>query len=171
MPNITRKKRNYTKPIKDVQHHHLLLRMEAKRHPTRSQLPEVRNLLKSIITDLKMDILGGPYVYYQGVPFAHKGITGICSIQTSHISFHFWDTPRPTTLNNKNSKSLLQFDIYTCGSLGLKHAMKIIRRLCIYEPTEIDVDILNRKHKLKIDHHIHWSDTKGTSLEEFLGVY
>jgi len=155
-------------PIKDIQHHHLLLRMETKLHPTKYELPKIRNIITSIVRDLDMDILGGPYVFYQGTPFPHKGITGICSIQTSHISFHFWDTPKTTTLNNKNSKSLLQFDVYTCGSLNLHQAMRIIKRLGIYIPTRIDVDIINRKHQLQIDHHMHWNDESKESWEDFL---
>ena len=153
---------------KDIQHHHLLLRMESKLHPTKYQLNEVRSIIKGIVSDLQMDILGGPYIYYQGKPFAHKGITGICSIQTSHISFHYWDTPSPATLNNHESKSLLQFDVYTCGALYLRQAMHIIKRLARYIPTEIDIDIINRKHRLEIDHHLHWNIQSKLSFKEFL---
>jgi S-adenosylmethionine/arginine decarboxylase-like enzyme len=145
--------------------------METKLHPTKSKLHTIKELIKGIVSDLHMDILGGPYVYYQGTPYPHKGITGICSIQTSHISFHFWDTPSHQTLNNVNSRSLLQFDVYTCGSLTLAKAMNVIRRLQVYQPTEIDVDIINRKNHLKIDHTLRWNDHMKQSFEAFLDTY
>jgi len=163
--------RKAKKHIPDIQHHHMLLRMETKLHPTKSKLSSIKHLIKGIVSDLHSDILGGPYIYYQGKPHPHKGITGICSIQTSHISFHFWDTPSPQTLNHANSRSLLQFDVYTCGSLTLAKAMNVIRRLQIYQPTEIDVDIMNRKHHLKIDHTLRWNDRSGQSFEAFLDTH
>jgi hypothetical protein len=48
----------------------------------------------------------GRYVDKEG----NKGLTAIVMIETSHIAFHIWDESDP---------SLLQFDLYTCGSLDL----------------------------------------------------
>jgi len=153
---------------KDIQHHHMLIRMETELHPSKNDMNCIKNIIKQIINDLNMELLGGPYIYYQDMPFSHKGITSITSIKTSHISFHFWDTPELNILQNANSKSLLQFDIYTCGTLTKNQALKIIKYFNIYNPTRLDIDIINRKKKLKIDHHLHWNYNNKTSFDEWI---
>ena len=115
-----------------------------------------------------MKIIDVPHVYYLDVPANNKGITSASSIETSHISFHFWDTPEPDQLINKKSKSLLQFDIYTCGNLTKKQAKGVIKQLSIYMPTRVDIDVLNRKKKLKIDYSISWNDNGKSSFDEWL---
>jgi S-adenosylmethionine/arginine decarboxylase-like enzyme len=162
MVNKTRKANNH------ISHHHMLLRMETLLHPSKKDLPKVEELIKTIISELDMKIIDVPHVYYLDQPVNNKGITSATSIETSHISLHIWDTPEPDQLINKKSKSLLQFDIYTCGNLTKKQAKGVIKHLSIYEPTRIDIDVLNRKKKLKIDYSMSWNDTGKSSFDEWL---
>jgi S-adenosylmethionine/arginine decarboxylase-like enzyme len=142
----------------NIQHHHLLLRMETKKYPKQEEKAIVDNLIRRIILDLDMDIIGNPHLHYLETPLENKGFTGVASIQTSHVSFHFWDSPAKSWLQNTDSKSLLQFDIYTCGKLTKQHIKKVLKNLSIYEPTHINIDIMNRKHILKLDAHYQWDN-------------
>jgi S-adenosylmethionine/arginine decarboxylase-like enzyme len=63
--------------------------------------------LRDLVNRIDMKIIQGPYASYVDAP-GNKGLTAIVMIETSHIAFHIWDEPNP---------GLLQFDLYTCGSL------------------------------------------------------
>jgi S-adenosylmethionine/arginine decarboxylase-like enzyme len=146
----------------------MLIRMETLLHNEKEDLVKVENLIKNILLGLDMKIIDVPHVYYLDEPINNKGITSVTSIETSHISLHIWDTPEPGQLINKKSKSLLQFDIYTCGTLTKKQAKGVIKKLSIYMPTRIDVDVLNRKNKLKMEYSMSWNDTGKYSFDEWL---
>ena len=152
----------------NIQHHHLLLRMETTKYPKQEEKPFVENLLRQIIIDLDMEIIGKPHLHYLKTPIENKGFTGTASIQTSHVSFHFWDQPAKDWLQNKESKSLLQFDIYTCGNLIRPHIRKVIKALSIYDPTHIDIDLMNRKYKLKMDAHYYWDNSNKITFDRWL---
>jgi S-adenosylmethionine/arginine decarboxylase-like enzyme len=163
MPSKTRKNKNT-----HIQHHHMLLRMETKKFPKREEQEKVANLIRRIILDLDMDIIGAPHLHYLDTPLENKGFTGVASIQTSHVSFHFWDVPAKGWLQNTESNSLLQFDIYTCGNLKKHHIKKVIKHLSIYEPTRIDIDVMNRKHTLKLDAHYQWDSRTSVSFRDWI---
>ena len=148
--------RNYSK----VEHHHLLLRMEMRRCPTEKDKAEARDLIYKIIRDIKMKLLDTPKVYYVKRPFYNEGLTAISPIQTSHIAFHFWKNPEPVILKSANGRCLLEFDIYTCGSLSGQQIRQILHHLTTYGPTRADVTVLNRKWSLSIDRHMHWNEDK-----------
>lgn len=141
-----------------VHHHHLLLRMEIAIVPLKKNIPFIKKILKQMVSELNMKMLGTPHVYYADTFIANKGITGTVSISTSHISFHIWESPKDTLIN-KYSKGLLQFDIYTCGGLSEQQINTILSNLNIFSPTRIDLDIFNRKKKLKLDYHYEWNKT------------
>jgi S-adenosylmethionine/arginine decarboxylase-like enzyme len=63
--------------------------------------------LSDLVDRIGMKIIKGPFASYVDVP-GNKGLTAIVMIETSHIAFHIWDEVDP---------GLLQFDLYTCGSL------------------------------------------------------
>lgn len=151
-----------------IHHNHMLIRMEMIKFPTIEDIPKVKKLLKKIISDIDMKLLGSPHIYYVDTPIQNKGITGTCSIQTSHISFHVWDTPDKNILQNSKSNSLLQFDIYTCGELTKHHAKLILENLNIYIPTRIDIDILDRKKSLKLKYHSHWNYSAKSSFKDWI---
>ena len=152
----------------NIQHHHLLLRMETKKYPKREDKEKVANLIRRIILELDMDIIGSPHLHYLETPLENKGFTGVASIQTSHVSFHFWDVPAKGWLQNTDSKSLLQFDIYTCGNLTKQHIKKVVKILSIYEPTHIDIDVMNRKRTLKLDAHYQWDNHTDISFRDWV---
>jgi S-adenosylmethionine/arginine decarboxylase-like enzyme len=88
-------------------HKHLLV--NAKVHnPMRSE-QEAIDFLNRLVERIDMKIIKGPFAHYVDKP-GNEGLTAIVMIETSHIAFHIWDAQDP---------SLVQFDLYTCGSLDL----------------------------------------------------
>ena len=156
------------KTRKNIHHHHMLVRMESILHPSKAHIPEIRKLIQTIVKELGMQLIGSPHVYYVDSPASNKGITSASSIMTSHISFHYWDTPESGVLLNPKSKSLLQMDLYTCGNLSKEQAGIVLQHLERYIPTRIDIDILNRKSRLQLDEHLHWNDTGKRSFSDWL---
>lgn len=148
-----RTKRNYAK----IQHHHLLLRMETRQCPGPADKAAAGDLIHRIIRDIDMKPLDKPHVYYVTLSHYNEGLTAIMPIQTSHIAFHFWKQPEPAILKSKGSRCLLEFDIYTCGSLSPQQIQKVLRHLSVFGPTRVDATIINRKWSMTIDRHIHWS--------------
>jgi hypothetical protein len=119
----------------NIHHDHMLIRMESIKFPSINDIPKFKKLLKKIIREIDMKLLGNPHIYYVNEPIQNKGITGICSITTSHLSFHVWENPGKEILQNEKSNCLIQFDVYTCGSLNKYHAKKNFRKsrnLCTY---------------------------------------
>jgi S-adenosylmethionine/arginine decarboxylase-like enzyme len=128
----------------------------------------VKKLIQTIVKELDMELIGQPHVYYVDEPASNKGITSASSIITSHISFHYWDTPESGILKNPKSKSLLQLDLYTCGNLNMEKVGILLKHLEMYVPTRIDVDILNRKSRLQLDAQLHWNDVGKQSFGKWL---
>lgn len=142
-----------------IQHHHFLLRMETKLCPTADDKEEAARLITYIIRDIKMNLLGKPRVYYVTVPHYNEGLTALAPIQTSHVAFHFWKNPDPHILKNADSKCLLQFDIYTCGSLSLHNIQQIFHHLSHYQPTHVNATLLNRNYSLTVERQLLWDNT------------
>jgi S-adenosylmethionine/arginine decarboxylase-like enzyme len=88
-------------------HKHLLV--NAKVHDPMKSEEEAINFLTSLVNRIDMKIIKGPFASYVDKP-GNEGLTAIVMIETSHIAFHIWDAEDP---------SLVQFDLYTCGSLDL----------------------------------------------------
>lgn len=150
----TRKIKRTMKP--KIQHHHFLLRMETKTCPLETDKDDARNLISYIIRDIGMKMLAAPHVYYVKYPRYNEGLTGIAPIETSHIAFHFWKSPDKKILHNLDSKCLLQFDIYTCGSLNLKQIQKVLHHLTRFNPTHVNATLLNRNYSLTIERQLLW---------------
>lgn len=137
--------------------------MEMRRCPAATDKAAAAALIRRIIADIHMKALDEPRVYYVEKPFYNEGLTAICPIQTSHIAFHFWRNPEPVILKSKNSRCLLEFDIYTCGSLSAADIAKVLHHLTVFGPTRVDATVLNRKWSLTIDRHMHWSEDDQTT--------
>jgi len=88
-------------------HKHLLI--NAKVHNPMKSEDEAIVFLNTLVEKIDMKIIKGPFASYVDKE-GNKGLTAIVMIETSHIAFHIWDESDP---------SLLQFDLYTCGSLDL----------------------------------------------------
>jgi S-adenosylmethionine/arginine decarboxylase-like enzyme len=88
-------------------HKHLLINAKVK-NPMASE-QEAIDFLTNLVNKIDMKIIKGPFASYVDKP-GNKGLTAIVMIETSHIAFHIWDETDP---------GLVQFDLYTCGSLDL----------------------------------------------------
>jgi len=86
-------------------HKHMLVNAKVS-NPIHSE-QEAIDFLTDLVRRVDMKIIKGPFASYVDAP-GNKGLTAIVMIETSHIAFHIWDEVDP---------GLLQFDLYTCGSL------------------------------------------------------
>lgn len=143
-----------------IQHHHFLLRLETKSCPSEKEKEKAKHLISQIIHDIHMKLLGEPRVFYVKHPNYKEGLTALAPIQTSHIAFHFWKNPERKILHNKESNCLLQFDIYTCGSLTLNNICKILHHFTHYGPTHANITLLNRNYSLTLERQLLWDKTK-----------
>jgi S-adenosylmethionine/arginine decarboxylase-like enzyme len=157
--NKTRKlrKSRLNRPSRKIQHHHMLLRLEIQKCPKKEDKESISLMIQQIIKDIQMKSLAAPHVYYVEYPKYNEGLTGIAPIETSHIAFHFWSKPEPKILHTNKSNCLLEFDIYTCGSLTQKNVGRVLHHLTRFGPTYADITILNRNTGLTIERHMHWN--------------
>lgn len=158
----TSKTRKQNIPGNKVEHHHLLMRVELQSCPKETDKEKIQHMIQQIIKDVHMKSLAAPHVYYMKYPRFNEGMTGIAPIETSHIAFHFWTRPSPKILHTSNSNCLLEFDVYTCGSLSLRNVGKILHHLTQFKPMYIDITILNRNTGLTIDRHMHWNSEESS---------
>jgi S-adenosylmethionine/arginine decarboxylase-like enzyme len=150
------KKSRANRPSTKIQHHHLLLRLELETCPKKEDKEKIENLIQHIIDDIQMKSLAPPRVYYVEYPKYNEGLTGIAPIETSHIAFHFWTRPDKRILHTSKSNCLLEFDIYTCGSLTQRNIAHVLHHLTQFKPTYADITVLNRNWGLTIERHMHW---------------
>lgn len=141
-----------------IEHHHLLVRMEIRHCPKEHDVDVVKGKFETIIRDIHMKALAPPTIRYLKGPPENKGMTGIMPIETSHIAFHFWDTPERGILQNSKSSCLLQFDLYTCGSLSHAQIAKVLGHMSCYRPVAAEITLLNRQTGLAIEKHVRWSE-------------
>lgn len=147
------------KQNKTIQHHHFLLRLETKYCPVENEKEKAKKLIMHITQDIHMKLLGEPRVFYVKGPHYKEGLTAIAPIQTSHIAFHFWRNPDQKILHHKESKCLLEFDLYTCGSLTLENISKILHHLTHFGPTHANISLLNRNYSLTLERQLLWDKT------------
>ncbi len=86
-----------------------------------------------------MKIIKGPFASYVDAE-GNKGLTAVVMIETSHIAFHIWDEPNP---------GLLQFDLYTCGSLDLDKAISILKSY--FKVEEMDYVLFDRENGFVVE--------------------
>ncbi len=152
-----RKQTRKTRPKQRIEHHHLLVRMETRHCPSQNEVEVVKRKFQQIIHDIRMKPLAPPTVRYLEEPQENKGMTGIMPIETSHIAFHFWDTPEKSILTSPESKCLLQFDLYTCGSLSHAQIARVLHHMSCYKPMAAEITLLNRNRGLAIEKHVRWN--------------
>ncbi|MEY4331585.1 MAG: hypothetical protein RLZZ196_323 [Bacteroidota bacterium] len=105
-------------------HKHLLVNAKVT-NPMNTEEQGI-NFLKDLVNRIDMKIIKGPFASYVDAE-GNKGLTAIVMIETSHIAFHIWDEPNP---------GLLQFDLYTCGSLDLDKAINTLKEYFTVESME-----------------------------------
>ena len=149
-----------TRKGKKVQHHHLLLRLETCKCPSKDEKGLARTMVNRIIKDIQMKPLDTPKIYYVSRPHYNEGLTAITPIQTSHIAFHFWSNPDRKILHHPESKCLLEFDLYTCGTLTRRHIERVLHHLTQFGPTHMNLTLLNRNLSLTIDQQVTWNKSE-----------
>jgi S-adenosylmethionine/arginine decarboxylase-like enzyme len=92
-----------------------------------------------------MKIIKGPFASYVNAE-GNKGLTAIVMIETSHIAFHIWDEPNP---------GLLQFDLYTCGSLDLDKVMDTLNEYFTVE--SMDYIMFDRENGFVVEAEGSWA--------------
>ena len=108
-------------------HKHLLINAKVN-NPMQSE-DEAIGFLTDLVNNIDMKIIKGPFSSYVDKD-GNKGLTAIVMIETSHVAFHIWDEADP---------GLLQFDLYTCGTLDLDKVMHILNE---------NFDIVSMEYKL-----------------------
>jgi len=146
----------------DIQHHHLLLRVETATCPQECDKEKMGTMIREVVKDIDMKPLGSQEVFYVSKPKYNEGLTAIQVIETSHIAFHFWKNPNRNILKSKTSRCLLQLDVYTCGTLNSKQIKTILTELSRFEPTHADITLLNRKWSLIVDRHDRYDEKSGS---------
>ena len=81
-----------------------------------------------------MKIIKGPFADYVDKP-GNRGLTAIVMIETSHIAFHIWDEKDP---------GMLQFDLYTCGSLDIDAVFDELRAR--FDIKSMDYELIDREN-------------------------
>ena len=147
---------------KDIQHHHLLLRIETIICPQESDKESMVYMIHQLVKDISMKPLGKQEVFYVREPKSNEGLTAIQVIETSHIAFHFWKNPDKSILKSKKSKCLLQMDVYTCSSLNNKQISVLLNEIGRFLPTHADITLLNRRWSLVVDKHDRYDTTKNS---------
>lgn len=121
-------------------------------------------MIQVILDDIGMKGLDTPRVYYVREPVYNEGLTGIVPIQTSHIAFHFWANPDREILKTESqgARCLLQFDLYTCGTLSRQQICRVLKHLTRFKPTGAELTLLNRNRGLAIEKHVQWDSAHGS---------
>ena len=112
-------------------HKHLLINAKVNK-PMKSE-DEAIEFLKDLVGSINMKIIKGPFASYVEV-IGNRGLTAMVMIETSHIAFHIWDEESP---------ALLQFDLYTCGSLDAELVLTTIDKS--FEVTSLEYQLFDRK--------------------------
>jgi S-adenosylmethionine/arginine decarboxylase-like enzyme len=99
-----------------IYHKHLLVNAKVK-NPINSEQQGI-DFLTNLVNQIDMKIIKGPFASYVDKE-GNKGLTAVVMIETSHIAFHIWDESDP---------ALVQFDLYTCGSLELEKVLQIFKQ-------------------------------------------
>jgi S-adenosylmethionine/arginine decarboxylase-like enzyme len=144
------------------------MRMELETCPQETDKEKVQHMIQQIIKDINMKSLASPHVYYMKYPRFNEGLTGIAPIETSHIAFHFWNRPDPRILRTGSSNCLLEFDVYTCGTLNIPQVKRILHHLTQFSPYHVNITLLNRNWGLTIDRHLKWDSADGATWNEWL---
>jgi S-adenosylmethionine/arginine decarboxylase-like enzyme len=118
-------------------HKHLLINAKVNK-PMQSE-NEAIDFLTRLVDKIDMKIIKGPFASYVDKE-GNKGLTAIVMIETSHIAFHIWDEVEP---------GLLQFDLYTCGSLDVNTVFAIMQEA--FDIDSLDYVLFDRENGFVIE--------------------
>jgi S-adenosylmethionine/arginine decarboxylase-like enzyme len=120
-----------------IYHKHLLVNAKVK-NPMNTEEQGIE-FLKLLVDQIDMKIIKGPFASYVEVE-GNKGLTAVVMIETSHIAFHIWDEADP---------GLIQFDLYTCGTLDLHKALSIFKDN--FDIQELDYVMFDRENGFVVE--------------------
>ena len=120
-----------------IYHKHLLVNAKVA-NPMNTEEQGI-DFLKFLVDQINMKIIKGPFASYVDAE-GNKGLTAIVMIETSHIAFHIWDEPNP---------GLLQFDLYTCGSLDLDKVINTVKQY--FTLIEFDYVLFDRENGFVVE--------------------
>ena len=120
-----------------IYHKHLLVNAKVT-NPMNTEEQGI-DFLKFLVDQINMKIIKGPFASYVDAE-GNKGLTAIVMIETSHIAFHIWDEPNP---------GLLQFDLYTCGSLDLDKVINTVKQY--FTLIEFDYVLFDRENGFVVE--------------------
>ena len=118
-----------------LKHKHLLVRAEVLEPP--KDLKVMRKWTRSLIKDIDMKILGGPYAKYCEME-GDRGLTCVTIIETSHITLHSWDEFSP---------ALVQMDVYSCKELDETIVFDYIYK---FQPVRMSYRYFDREKNFKL---------------------
>lgn len=119
-----------------LKHEHLLVRAELT-EPVRDT-QAVESWLSTLITDIEMQTLKGPFSIYSTMP-GNTGVTAGAILSTSHIMLHTFEDEDYT---------LLQLDVYSCSCINIDTVVAHIESF--FKPYTIEFKFLDREHGLEI---------------------
>lgn len=129
MPSI------YNGELQDLNHRHILINGSIKKPPV--SVDFIDEWMREIVEAVNMKILIGPNVTFCETP-GNEGITGIVCIETSHMSCHFWHTPKVP---------FVKFDLYSCKDFD---EQKLLKMFNVFEPIELRILLVDRNDGFKI---------------------
>lgn len=118
-------------------HKHLLINAKITK-PLQNETEGIE-FLRNLVNKIDMKVLQGPFATYLDT-LQNRGLTAIVLIETSHIAFHIWDESDP---------ALLQFDLYTCGSLNHQDVLNVINQQ--FEPVFIEYVLFDRENGFVVE--------------------
>jgi len=116
-----------------IVHKHIILRIEANKPPTESEL---KSLMVELVDKIDMKILAGPISADIDYMVGNNGPTCVVIIETSHMACHVWTDVSP---------ALIQLDVYTCGPFDPNAVIEHIQQ---WDPVKVEYKYLDREHKL-----------------------
>lgn len=119
---------------KTLKHIHILIKANV-REPKALSEDGLKNWVRQVVVNQKLEPVAGPFVTYVGDP-GNEGPTGGVHIKTSHMAFHIWDNLK-----------VIQADLYTCGELDVH---EFLEEFQVFDPAEIEFLVLDRENGFKI---------------------
>jgi S-adenosylmethionine/arginine decarboxylase-like enzyme len=136
----------------NIEHNHLIIRAETTSYPSESKKNTLllNSSLDKLIIDIGMKIVLPSRCAYVDKD-RNEGYTGQAGLETSHITYHIWNSPERKVFNNKKGKSLVQLDVYTCGCLLDEHVVKVLDWIELHCSSIIHMhlDVLDRSKGLR----------------------
>ena len=112
-------------------HRHLIATGYQTRPYKKKDIPKVTKWFNEIVELVDMNILVPPKVIYCDT-FGNEGITGFTVIDTSHISGHWWEAPKP----------FFKLDLYSCKDFDEDVVINHIKELDCFT---ISYSVINRE--------------------------